>query len=344
MKHRPEMPSFRAAQHGFTGAEKALLICFSLAIIILVGALISGGGQRAGSDAERTLAQGTAALGSATHLGQMMSPSGLPRAGGIDALAAAQPRPAPVAPASLPQGQADTAYDGAFVGAGGKAYPGNTPIDRIPPVLPSDGRKPNETLVYVNGINTDKAGQFASLQDIANHTGAQVIGIHNSTSGTFKDLAQSLGDKADVGKNPAVDQLTDTIYNSIQQGKPIHILAHSQGGLITSRALDHVIDRLRIEDGLSKADAQKRLGLVQVETFGAAAVTYPDGPQYVHYVNRGDLVPVLFGLDATRLGNLGAGKGAKVIRFNEFHWNPIAAHSFDDVYLPRRLPFGQARK
>ena len=51
-------PSFRRDPSGFTGAEKALLICFGLAVVALVGFLVSGGGRKAGSDAQRTLAAG----------------------------------------------------------------------------------------------------------------------------------------------------------------------------------------------------------------------------------------------------------------------------------------------
>src|SRR5581483_33233 len=104
----------------------------------------------------------------------------------------------------------------------------------------------------------------------------------------------------------------------------------------------HVQQRLRMEDGLSRAQAEQAMGNIQVETFGAAAGSYPNGPQYVHYINRADPVPSAFGLGW--FGGFGAGRGAKVIRFNEPHWNPIDAHSFDNVYLPRRQPFDQARR
>jgi hypothetical protein len=348
-------PSFLREQHGFTGAEKALLVCFGLAIIGVVGALLGGGSKQAGDDARRTLSAGLAASG---PMGTLMSPSALPQAGETKGapgqITAARPPQAPAAvvqrppaqalPRTLPLGQPDTAYDGAFVGANGQVYPRDTPINQIPPVRPSNGARPIGTAIYVNGINTDVATQSTSLQAIADKTGFQVIGIHNSTNGMIRDLAQCLGDKADLGSNAAVDQLADQLYAAIQRGEPIHVMAHSQGGLITSRALQHVQRRLRIEDGMSRAEAERAMSLINVETFGAAAQTYPNGPNYVHYVNRFDLVPTQFGLGATRLGNLGAGRGARVIRFNDFHFNPIASHGFDDVYLDHRQPFGQARR
>lgn len=375
---------FLRQQGGFTGAEKALLLTFALAIVALVGYLTQSGSDRAGGDARRTLSAGTGALGGgAGNMAGLTGGNGeLPkagdgvqagdpnRAGNVAAQSGALTAPAavqaPAAPAqpplrSLPEGQADTAYDGAFVGADGRAYPANTPLDRIPPVRPSDGREPIGTMIYVNGIQTDKAAQSNSLQNIANTTGYQVIGIHNSTNGFFRDLAQCLGDKADVGTNPAVDTLADTLYDAVKAGRPIHVIAHSQGGLITSRALTHVMQRLRLEDGMSRAEAERAMSRIEVETFGAAAGQYPSGPQYVHYINTSDPVPTQFGLGSSPFGSLGspippglglgpkpwgdlsAGRGARVIRFRDFHWNPIDSHSFDDVYLNHRVPFSQAR-
>jgi hypothetical protein len=241
----------------------------------------------------------------------------------------------------------DTVYDGLFVGANGRTFSAATPLDQIPAVTPRNGQKPNETLIYVNGINTTKNGQAASLQAIADRTGAQVVGIHNATEGMFADLVQCVKDKADKGQNPAVDTLANTIYNEIKDGHEVHIIGHSQGGLITSRALRHVYQRLRLEDGLSKAQTERKLGLVKVETFGAAAGHYPDGPQYVHYINRDDPVPSLFGLgwDPDKYNpTLHAGRGAVIHWFTSIHLNPIASHSFEDVYLPRRVPFDQARQ
>lgn len=243
--------------------------------------------------------------------------------------------------------QPDTVYDGAFVGANGQTFAATTPLNQIPAVRPSNGRTPNETLIYINGINTTKDGQAASLQAIADRTGAQVIGIHNSTEGMIADLGQCITDKLDRGTNPPVDTLANTIYSEIKAGRTVHLMAHSQGGLITSRALRDVYQRLRIEDGLSSSAAEQMVGRVQVETFGGAAGHYPNGPQYVHYINRDDIVPSLFGLgwDLDRFNpTLSAGRNAQVHRFTDWHLNPIASHSFEDVYLPRRVPFEQARR
>jgi hypothetical protein len=234
----------------------------------------------------------------------------------------------------------DRDFDGRFVGAGGRTYPPSTPLSDVPAVLPRDGRAPTETLVYVNGISTTKDAQFASLRRIADHTGARVVGVHNATQGGVVDVIQSAGDTLDVGRNPAVDTLADTIYEEITAGRTVRLMAHSQGALITSRALTDVYQRLRVEDGLSRREAERLLSRVEVETFGGAAGSYPDGPRYVHYVNRRDPVAALFGLGPFATPLVRPGRGAVVHRFGEGD----NAHGFEQTYLPRRVPFEQARR
>jgi hypothetical protein len=253
---------------------------------------------------------------------------------------------APAAVFTAPAGAKDKAYDGKLIGAGGKAYNADTPLSQVPGYTPKDGVKKPGTIIYVNGMMTDKATQEKSLQAIADKTGQKTIGIHNSTEGFFKDLGQCITDKMDKGKNPAVDTLADSLYTELKAGRDVHLMAHSQGGLITSRALNDVAKRLRIEDGLSPAQVQEKLGKVSVETFGAAAATYPDGPKYVHYVNDKDPVPGLFGLGTSGKGPLDllkhAGKDAKIRYFSEKSIFS-GAHNINDTYLNQRVPFDQAR-
>lgn len=250
------------------------------------------------------------------------------------------PRPTFAAQSAARTSRGDREFDGLFVGAGGRTYAPATPLGSIPAVTPTNGRASGETLIYVNGINTTKDGQFNSLQQIANQTGSRVIGIHNATQGAALDIIQSAGDTLDIGRNPAVDTLASTVYDEIKAGRDVHLMAHSQGALITSRALTDVRNRLILEDGLSPREAERVLSRVRVETFGGAAGSYPNGPQYVHYVNRLDPVPGLFGLGPVANPLVNPGRGAVVHRFTETH----DVHGFDDTYLPRRVPFEQARR
>lgn len=236
----------------------------------------------------------------------------------------------------------DTAFDGHFVGANGQTFSPDTALSDVPAVTPRNGVTNNETLVYVNGIRTDVAGQTNSLQAIADNTGSRVIGVHNATSSSVADIFQSLGDKLDIGSNPAVDTLADTVYNELRAGRGVHLLAHSQGAIITSRALQDVKNRLMLEDGMTRTDAENLLNNVKVETFGGAARRFPDGPQYVHYVNRNDGVPQTFGLRSWLNPFAHAGRDAQTHYFRE--GRPFVSHGFEEFYLPERVPFEQARQ
>jgi hypothetical protein len=236
----------------------------------------------------------------------------------------------------------DKEFDGALVGANGRTFPPDTALSDIPAVTPNGGVRNNETLIYVNGIQTDVAGQTRSLQAIADNTGSRVIGVHNAT-GTFAgDLLQSLGDKLDIGRNPAVDTLADTVYNELRAGRDVHLMAHSQGAIITSRALIDVRNRLMLEDGMSREQAENLLNNVKVETFGGAARRYPDGPQYVHYLNRNDGVPMATGLRDWLNPFAHAGRDAVTHFFRE--GGRFTSHGFEEFYLPERVPFEQARQ
>ncbi len=240
----------------------------------------------------------------------------------------------------------DRVHDGQFVGANGKTFPPGTPLSQIPAVMPKNNPNPTKTIIYVNGIMTPKEAQSSDLQAIADKSGARTIGIHNSTEGFISDLAQCVKDKLDKGRNPAVDTLADTVYSELKAGRSVDLMGYSQGGLITSRALKDVYNRLRIEDGMSKAEVEKTMSRVNVETFGAAAATYPDGPKYVHYVNNRDMVPSLFGLGGSvdPLAFLKkAGKDAVVHRFGDGGINLVANHMLQDTYLKHRVPFEDAR-
>ena len=243
--------------------------------------------------------------------------------------------------------QPDRVHDGQFVGANGQTFPPGTPLSQLPGVTPRNNPNPTQTIIYVNGIMTPKAAQSSDLQAIADRSNAKTIGIHNSTEGFVTDLAQCVKDKLDKGRNPAVDTLADTVYAELKAGRDVHLMGYSQGGLITSRARKDVYNRLRIEDGMSKAQVEQTMSKVNVETFGAAACTYPNGPKYVHYVNNRDAVPTLFGLggkvDPTAFLK-DAGRGAVVHRFGDGGANLVSNHSLQDMYLKHRVPFEQARE
>lgn len=263
------------------------------------------------------------------------------RSGGGAPAVIPEASPAPPAPVAPPQfNLSNKQYDGHLIGGGGD-YPPDTPLSQIRGVLPSHG-EPSHKILFVNGIANSVDDHYKSLQAIADRAGAEVVGVYNATEGGGKDLLQCLGDKLDIGKNAAVDTLAGTLYAELSSSgnAPINIMAHSQGGLITSRALEDVKQHL-MDDGLSRAEAEARLSRINVETFGAAAWNYTDGPRYGHHVNALDPVSTLFGQGFNPLNPLGlfthGGAGAERDTFVSTQGN---LHGFNEVYLPQwETPF-----
>jgi len=104
---------------------------------------------------------------------------------------------------------ADYIYDGAILGADpdkkinrmggthGVAYSAKTPLSDVRGVVPEQG-VPNGKCLYINGMNTPASSHVKSMQHIANQTGMEVIGIHNSTNGFNADVIECLGDKLNL--------------------------------------------------------------------------------------------------------------------------------------------------
>lgn len=265
----------------------------------------------------------------------------------------------------LDEGLSEQAYDGGLVGAGGRVYPASTPLEAVPTIRGEPAGN-DELIVSVNGIRTTLAEQIEDLEALAAATGSRVVGVHNSTGGAGRDLLQSVADKdtrvesfwvdvfdrasvrmgrspekaplvgreAPGHRNPATDSLTNVIWRQVvEKGGSIHLVAHSQGAIITSNALAEVKRRLRTEQRLTPDQATEVLSRCRVETFGGAVHCFVTGPQYDHYVNTRDWVPLL-GLKAFGL----AGGGANVHRITDPGDGPFwkgPCHDFQ-TYLRNR--------
>jgi hypothetical protein len=254
-------------------------------------------------------------------------------------------------------GRPDTDYDGALIDGRGNVYPPGTPRDGLTPTGPNNGKPATETVYYVNGIQNDAAFQTTSMQSVANELGANVFGIHNATGGMdspfgmIRDLGQCLIDKTPFARhhlNNATGALAANILQDLEAGKPVHLVAHSQGGLVTSNALEVAKGALTKAYGAEKAD--QMMSTIKVETFGGAAASYPYGPQYVHYVNEYDPVPMLTGLGSikdpvARQEAAGGDRAAfHFIRDDPRQASPTrnySAHDFNQGYLSHRLPFAE---
>jgi hypothetical protein len=261
------------------------------------------------------------------------------------ARATATPAPAPSASSNAPAaatraaavpepaGKPLKSYDGMYLGAGSQVFnPASNSLKDVPTIKPQNGESKGLT-VFVNGVGATPQGAVSEMQKLANKSGNEVVGIYNATQGFIKDILQATGDKFDIGKNPASDQLATLIHDTLKSGQPLHIAGYSQGGAIVARAITDVKNQFMLEDGMSKADAEKLLGNLTVETFAGAGSHFQDGPAYTHYVNRADIVPQLFGVGAP-LSH--PGKNADVRTFNT--WNPFTAHGWDKYMSQYRPP------
>jgi len=274
-----------------------------------------------------------------------------------------EPKP-PAPPAkqpSVPEGQKDSPFfdftatgdtyvrfDGCVVGDHRTYRPGTVLLSQAHGVMPKGGH-PTQKIFFVNGIANSPKDHYDSLSAIANQANAEVVGIYNASEGTAKDFWQCIKDKLGIGYNPAVTTLRDGLYAELISGsnQPINLMAHSQGALITSRALGEVRNRLQ-EAGLSATEVNAQMSRINVETFGGAAYGFPDGPHYNHHVNTADPVSGLFGQGtmlpavsplaaAASAPAMHAGAGAQTHRFTDYKGNEPGAskvHGFTGVYLP----------
>jgi hypothetical protein len=252
----------------------------------------------------------------------------------------------------------DTAVDGHFITPDGKTHAPGTPLGQV---VPGEG----PLTVHVNGIQNNAPTQAGDLEAIQRAGGVnpRLVGIHNAETTMPGDLAQSVGDKAGIGRNPAVDTLRQTVLDEVRGGRDLHLMGHSQGALIISRAMgearqslsdDHFarlkaeappvapgrgfFERQQQQAGQLRQEAnrlaEQQLSRVRVETFGGAAHSYPDGPRYTHYINRND--PVAMGAGLGRPVR-SPGRDADMRFFTSGSFG-IGAHGFRDHYLPRRTP------
>jgi hypothetical protein len=208
------------------------------------------------------------------------------------------------------------------------------------------GKSGQRTIYYVNGINTTRTAHCTTLREIANSTCANVIGIYNATEGFFKDGLQTGGDRQLINK-PAVNTVSNTVYNEVQAGRKPEIWAHSQGGAVTSLGLYSADNRLQM------AGNEGRLAGTKVTSFGSAAPRWVDGPKYEHYVHANDITPVSLGLgDNAKSAAARGGKGANIHRFTgnpKDGWvdegkpgfkkgvlTPTSNHGIEETYIAKR--------
>lgn len=202
-------------------------------------------------------------------------------------------------------------YDGMYVGSDGYAYPPDKfNVTQVPPFQPANPvSNPPPTTYFTNGILTDPSGAMAGAQDLANHTGSNVVPIYNATEGGVTDISQTELDRINLGDNKAADTLANAISADLAAGRQVNVVGYSQGGAVVSHALQMVDQRIMDQHGgwlgnlplIGDGNRQEReriLSNVNVVGIAGAGKNFPAGPQYTFYVNQHDPVPNTLGVHA----------------------------------------------
>ena len=189
----------------------------------------------------------------------------------------------------MPENLPAALYDGVFVGADAAAYVADSDLSKLRGVMPCHG-EPRGRLLYVNGMGKTVTSTADNMQHVANQLQMEVVAVHSASQSLGGDLINAACDCLQFGANPAVDTLSEALYQQLQSGDPrIHLLAHSRGGLIAARALCALKNRLVLEDGHSRASAEDLMSRLKVQVAGVPPMSFPSGPEYKHFVNVEDV-------------------------------------------------------
>lgn len=225
--------------------------------------------------------------------------------------------------------------DGYLLGANGVRAPVGD-FRTMSPITPSDRAEYDRSCtvpsIVVNGILNDTAGQTQLAQNVANRTGEGVVGVRNATFGVGADLGESAAQKLFGARIPATHTLANVLEREALQGNMLNVHAHSQGGLVTSSAVEMARSRLINQHGFTPEQAEQRLNNFTIHTYGAASRSYPDGPRYFHHIHNNDPVATVTGLgherDYARHNITSPGRGAQFEYLNYGALNPHSAEAY----------------
>lgn len=197
-------------------------------------------------------------------------------------------------PSAVAYGTPDVDMDGFFIGANGCLYDPDFVLSDDVPVVGGEYDIGQDPLFVINGANTKSLHVDVRMRSIAMIKKRPVIGIFNSPYGN--KLEESL--KFIDSKNKAVMTVRSEAYRRVTNGRRFAVFGMSQSGFMVGRGLTGLSSDLFSAFPLRYLYRQKLLGLVDAETAGTIGLHYPDGPNYVHYVNKRDIIPFLAGVMA----------------------------------------------
>lgn len=243
-----------------------------------------------------------------------------------------------------PNLKAEHLFDGQFYGADLVGYSADTRLSEIP-AIKSATRAVEDRLIYINGINTDIARHHEDMKALAD-TGAEVIGLHNGTVGLPKDLIQHWSLRRGSPAIRSEEAATKLIVNAVLCGEALHLLGHSQGAFIISRALNFAKRELESTHQATPDEIGNALQKIRIETHGGVSREWLEGPQYLHYINKLD--PICRALGVTR-GTKGQPRSDVFVfskRVLPGDLPPMTSQRLSQVhdarlYFDERVPFGK---
>ncbi|KAL8976231.1 MAG: hypothetical protein Q9177_006896, partial [Variospora cf. flavescens] len=193
-----------------------------------------------------------------------------------------------------------------------------------------------ERWVFINGICTGASGLQQNVDRLSLLFGRKVLGIHNQSYGFISDLLECVVQRclsySTMDARIAYEILTDYLVD--EKVNKVVLVAHSQGGIIASMVVDHLLAEL----------SEEMMGKLEIYTFGSAASSFNNPPRtnatqpssciphIEHYANEYDMVPrwgLLYGVKSL-LTNRYAG--------NVFVRTGAMGHMFVDHYLDPIFP------
>lgn len=183
-------------------------------------------------------------------------------------------------------------------------------VDSIPKLNSIDYGK-NKDFFYVNGMLTDEKNAKKTGKTLEKILGNKINVIHNPTKGGLNDFIESLGERHNIPipgitrniiNGVVYDDITiktaNKFFDSINNKKELKIVCHSQGGAITSNALEYAKQKL-LSEGKSEKEISKIMSKIEVVTLGAATSPdkFPDGVKVVQIYHPKDPVPKVAGKD-----------------------------------------------
>ncbi|PCJ20912.1 MAG: hypothetical protein COB04_03325 [Gammaproteobacteria bacterium] len=237
-------------------------------------------------------------------------------------------------------------YDGYIIGANGCLYdPAIVSINDVPSVVSASSQETLRTPIwYVNGANHRADWVLPEMHLLAENSGRPVVAIYNATLGGRLPDAISDG----LRESKVAKTIASQIIRNLLDHQDVYISCNSQGAYHVSKGLSQAITTL--SGKFDRGELTALLSKVHVETAGGAASAFPDGPQYIHYVNSHDPVPSSAGVLS---GGAQPGADAVIVEFSghdddalepKYRWvGPLTGkflnvHGFN-LYRQYRQPF-----